>query len=60
MPSLPLLLVSCTRCQLLHPPLRADAANPVCSRCVLPARMTPAPRRARVRVARRRRDSTTR
>jgi hypothetical protein len=59
MPSLPVLLVSCTRCQLLHAPLRDDAANPMCSRCVLPAQLTP-PRRARARIARSRGASTTR
>jgi len=44
----PQLLVTCTRCQRLHPPLRADAANPLCGRCALPG-ASAAPRGTRAR-----------
>lgn len=52
MPNDPLLLVSCSRCQRLHPPLRNDVANPLCGRCVLPrARARSPSRHARTRAA---------
>jgi hypothetical protein len=44
----PVLLVSCTRCQRLHAPLRDDTANPLCGRCTLPGARS-APRRPRSR-----------
>jgi len=48
----PVLLVTCTRCQRLHSPLRHDAANPLCSRCALPGAPAPQTRaRARTRAA---------
>ena len=47
MSSIPVLLVSCTRCQLLHAPLREDAANPLCSRCVVQSRAAEARYRVR-------------
>lgn len=45
----PILLVSCTRCQRLHAPLREDVANPLCGRCALPGARPPAQRRPRSR-----------
>lgn len=45
----PVLLVSCTRCQRLHAPLRDEAANPLCGRCALPRNGVIPRRRARSR-----------
>jgi hypothetical protein len=36
MPRTPVLLVTCTRCHALHPPLRSDTAHPLCGRCAVP------------------------
>jgi len=50
----PVLLVTCTRCQRLHPPLRHDSAHPLCGRCALPgapARQARARTRTRARAA---------
>jgi hypothetical protein len=44
MPQPPLLLVSCTRCRVLHAPLRGDAAHPLCGRCTAPHAADGAPR----------------